>query len=168
MAWCDIKKQLVIVCFFSQIGFIKPHPLLTQILESDQNSSLIFDAFVMPTYCPPVPWTSPTFGGYIVVPTQLIRMEEGITKQRDLLDHCKVGDGWSSSTSCCQNGCMNYNSSFADQHLTFLLHGVKSRWTISIHFLCSLHNFRFFFLVYCRVKAHGRTRTQNGSGLNTT
>uniref|UniRef100_A0A8C4WZK8 DNA-directed RNA polymerase n=1 Tax=Eptatretus burgeri TaxID=7764 RepID=A0A8C4WZK8_EPTBU len=75
-----------------KIGFIKPHPMLTQILESDQNSSLIFDAFVMPTYCPPVPWTSPTFGGYIVVPTQLIRMEEGITKQRDLLDHCKEED----------------------------------------------------------------------------
>ncbi|XP_029469450.1 LOW QUALITY PROTEIN: DNA-directed RNA polymerase, mitochondrial [Rhinatrema bivittatum] len=71
-----------------QIGFIKPHPILTQILSDAAESSLTFDAFVMPMLCPPVPWTSPRFGAYILTPSKLMRYVEGAIQHQLLLEKC--------------------------------------------------------------------------------
>uniref|UniRef100_A0A452GXK6 DNA-directed RNA polymerase n=1 Tax=Gopherus agassizii TaxID=38772 RepID=A0A452GXK6_9SAUR len=71
-----------------QIGFIKPHPILTQILSSAAETTLTFDSFVMPMLCPPVPWTSPHFGAYILLPTKLMRCVEGAIQHQLLLEEC--------------------------------------------------------------------------------
>ncbi|XP_074834610.1 DNA-directed RNA polymerase, mitochondrial isoform X2 [Carettochelys insculpta] len=71
-----------------QIGFIKPHPILTQILSSAAETTLTFDSFVMPMLCPPVPWTSPHFGAYILAPTKLMRCVEGAVQHQLLLEEC--------------------------------------------------------------------------------
>ncbi|XP_069072918.1 DNA-directed RNA polymerase, mitochondrial [Pleurodeles waltl] len=60
-----------------QIGFIKPHPILTQLRSDAAETTLTFDSYIMPMLCPPVPWTSPRFGTYILTPTKLMRCVEG-------------------------------------------------------------------------------------------
>ncbi|KAG7239014.1 hypothetical protein INR49_030279 [Caranx melampygus] len=60
-----------------QIGFIKPHPILTQMQQEAMETKLTFDSYVMPMLCPPVPWTSVKFGAYLLTPTKLMRTVDG-------------------------------------------------------------------------------------------
>ncbi|XP_067414975.1 DNA-directed RNA polymerase, mitochondrial [Emydura macquarii macquarii] len=71
-----------------QVGFIKPHPILTQILLNAAETTLTFNAFVMPMLCPPVPWTSPHLGAYILISTKLMRCLEGAVQHQLLLEKC--------------------------------------------------------------------------------
>ncbi|XP_051893602.1 DNA-directed RNA polymerase, mitochondrial [Pristis pectinata] len=75
-----------------QIGFIKPHPILTQILSEAAETTLIFDSSVMPMVCPPIPWTSPRFGAYVLTPTKLMRCIEGAVQHQLLLEKCNSSD----------------------------------------------------------------------------
>ncbi|MBN3323041.1 RPOM protein, partial [Atractosteus spatula] len=86
-----LEKKLVPVLyhmytFRSNVGFIKPHPILTQIVSEAMETKLTFDSYVMPMLCPPVPWTSPRFGGYILTPTKLMRSVEGAIQHQLLLE----------------------------------------------------------------------------------
>ncbi|XP_028260251.1 DNA-directed RNA polymerase, mitochondrial [Parambassis ranga] len=72
-----------------QIGFIKPHPILTQILQAAMETKLTFDSYVMPMVCPPVPWTSAKFGAYLLTPTKLMRTVDGATQHEVLLEQCQ-------------------------------------------------------------------------------
>uniref|UniRef100_H3ATV4 DNA-directed RNA polymerase n=1 Tax=Latimeria chalumnae TaxID=7897 RepID=H3ATV4_LATCH len=72
-----------------QVGFIKPHPILTQLLSEAMETTLNFDSYVMPMLCPPVPWISPKFGAYILNPTKLMRCVEGAIQHQLLLEKCK-------------------------------------------------------------------------------
>lgn len=69
-----------------QVGFIKPHPILSQILQDAMETKLTFDSYVIPTLCPPVPWTSVKFGAYLLTPTKLMRTVDGATQHESLLE----------------------------------------------------------------------------------
>ncbi|XP_048108614.1 DNA-directed RNA polymerase, mitochondrial isoform X2 [Alosa alosa] len=71
-----------------QIGFIKPHPILTQLQSEALETRLTFDSYVMPMLCPPVPWTSPRFGAYLLTPTKLMRSVEGAVQHQLRLEKC--------------------------------------------------------------------------------
>nr|XP_060641053.1 DNA-directed RNA polymerase, mitochondrial [Anolis sagrei ordinatus] len=71
-----------------QIGFIRPHPILTRLLLDAAETSLAFETFVIPMLCPPVPWVSPHFGAYVFAPTKLMRYVEGAHQHQILLDRC--------------------------------------------------------------------------------
>uniref|UniRef100_A0AAY4CEM7 DNA-directed RNA polymerase n=1 Tax=Denticeps clupeoides TaxID=299321 RepID=A0AAY4CEM7_9TELE len=71
------------------VGFIKPHPVLTQMLSGAMETKLTFDSYVMPMLCPPVPWTSPQFGAYLLTPTKLMRTVEGAIQHQLLLEKCQ-------------------------------------------------------------------------------
>ncbi|XP_076880297.1 DNA-directed RNA polymerase, mitochondrial [Brachyhypopomus gauderio] len=73
-----------------QIGFIKPHPILTQMQLEAMETKLTFDSYVMPMLCPPVPWTSVKSGSYLLTPTRLMRTVEGAVQHQLLLE--KVQD----------------------------------------------------------------------------
>uniref|UniRef100_UPI00398F7099 DNA-directed RNA polymerase, mitochondrial isoform X2 n=1 Tax=Pristiophorus japonicus TaxID=55135 RepID=UPI00398F7099 len=75
-----------------QIGFIKPHPILTQILSEAAETTLIFDSCVMPMVCAPIPWTSSRLGAYVLTPTKLMRCVEGALQHQLLLEKCKSSD----------------------------------------------------------------------------
>nr|XP_006640104.1 PREDICTED: DNA-directed RNA polymerase, mitochondrial [Lepisosteus oculatus] len=88
-----LEKKLIPVLYHMytfrsnrQVGFIKPHPILTQIMSEAMETKLTFDSYVMPMLCPPVPWTSPRFGGYILTPTKLMRSVEGAIQHQLLLE----------------------------------------------------------------------------------
>ncbi|KAG7327569.1 hypothetical protein KOW79_009175 [Hemibagrus wyckioides] len=72
-----------------QIGFIKPHPILTQIQSEAMETKLTFDSYVIPMLCPPVPWTSAKSGAYLLTPTKLMRSVEGAIQHQLLLEKCQ-------------------------------------------------------------------------------
>ncbi|XP_034564724.1 DNA-directed RNA polymerase, mitochondrial [Notolabrus celidotus] len=72
-----------------QIGFIKPHPILTQMQQEAMETKLTFDSYVIPMLCPPMPWTSVKFGAYLLTPTKLMRAVEGATQHEVLLEKCQ-------------------------------------------------------------------------------
>ncbi|XP_039463115.1 DNA-directed RNA polymerase, mitochondrial isoform X2 [Oreochromis aureus] len=72
-----------------QIGFIKPHPILTQMQQEAMETKLTFDSYVMPMLCPPVPWSSVKFGAYLLTPTKLMRTVDGATQHEELLEKCQ-------------------------------------------------------------------------------
>ncbi|XP_051828395.1 DNA-directed RNA polymerase, mitochondrial [Antechinus flavipes] len=71
-----------------QIGFIKPHPSFSQLVADAAYTKLTFDSSVMPMLCPPMPWTSPHFGAYILHPTKLMRCLDGTVQHQQLLESC--------------------------------------------------------------------------------
>lgn len=73
-----------------KIGFVKPHPLVTQLQSRAVETELHFDVQALPTSCPPLPWTSPRFGGYVLIPTTLMRSVDMATQHQNLLDLCQV------------------------------------------------------------------------------
>ncbi|XP_055717833.1 DNA-directed RNA polymerase, mitochondrial [Salvelinus fontinalis] len=75
-----------------QVGFIKPHPILTQMQQDAMDTTLTFDSYVMPMLCPPVPWTSSKFGAYLLTPTKMMRAVEGANQHEILLEKCQDAD----------------------------------------------------------------------------
>ncbi|XP_039104024.1 DNA-directed RNA polymerase, mitochondrial isoform X2 [Hyaena hyaena] len=73
---------------FRQIGILKPHPAFTQLLATAAEHTLTFEAAEVPMLCPPVPWTSPYTGAFLLSPTKLMRSLEGTTQHQRLLDSC--------------------------------------------------------------------------------
>uniref|UniRef100_A0A673JZG5 DNA-directed RNA polymerase n=1 Tax=Sinocyclocheilus rhinocerous TaxID=307959 RepID=A0A673JZG5_9TELE len=75
-----------------KIGFIKPHPIVTQIQRVAMETKLTFDSYVMPMLCPPVPWTSPKSGAYLLTPTKLMRSTDGAIQHQLLLEKSRDED----------------------------------------------------------------------------
>uniref|UniRef100_A0A8C8WT10 DNA-directed RNA polymerase n=1 Tax=Panthera leo TaxID=9689 RepID=A0A8C8WT10_PANLE len=71
-----------------QIGILKPHPAFTQLLATAAEHTLTFEAAEVPMLCPPLPWTSPHTGAFLLSPTKLVRSVEGTTQHQRLLDSC--------------------------------------------------------------------------------
>ncbi|XP_031430295.1 DNA-directed RNA polymerase, mitochondrial isoform X1 [Clupea harengus] len=71
-----------------QVGFIKPHPILLQLQSEAMETRLTFDSYVMPMLCPPVPWTSPKFGAYLLTSTKLMRSVNGAVQHQLMLEKC--------------------------------------------------------------------------------
>ncbi|NWR36462.1 RPOM protein, partial [Tachuris rubrigastra] len=71
-----------------QVGLIKPHPIVSQIMTDAAETMLTFPSSAMPMLCPPVPWTSPHFGAFVVNDTKLMRFLEGDIQHQLLLDQC--------------------------------------------------------------------------------
>ncbi|KAM6963404.1 LOW QUALITY PROTEIN: DNA-directed RNA polymerase, mitochondrial [Aplochiton taeniatus] len=75
-----------------QVGFIKPHPILTQLQQEAMETTLTFDSYVIPMLCPPLPWTSAKFGAYLLTPTKIMRTVDGAVQHDLLLDRCQEQD----------------------------------------------------------------------------
>uniref|UniRef100_A0A672YWK9 DNA-directed RNA polymerase n=1 Tax=Sphaeramia orbicularis TaxID=375764 RepID=A0A672YWK9_9TELE len=69
-----------------QVGFIKPHPILTQMQQEATETKLTFDSYVIPMLCPPIPWTTAKFGAYLLTPAKLMRTLDGATQHEELLE----------------------------------------------------------------------------------
>ncbi|XP_025938080.1 DNA-directed RNA polymerase, mitochondrial [Apteryx rowi] len=71
-----------------QVGLLKPHPIFSQIVSDASETMLTFNSFVMPMLCPPVPWTSPHFGAFVLNDTKLMRYVDGAIQHQALLEQC--------------------------------------------------------------------------------
>ncbi|XP_043078990.1 DNA-directed RNA polymerase, mitochondrial [Puntigrus tetrazona] len=93
------EKQLIPVLYHMytfrsnrKIGFIKPHPIVTQIQRVAMETKLTFDSYVMPMLCPPIPWTSPKSGAYLLTPAKLMRSIDGAIQHQLLLEKSRDED----------------------------------------------------------------------------
>ncbi|XP_056112408.1 DNA-directed RNA polymerase, mitochondrial [Rhinichthys klamathensis goyatoka] len=75
-----------------KIGFIKPHPIVTQIQRIAMETKLTFESYVMPMLCPPVPWMSPKSGAYLLMSTKLMRATDGAIQHQLLLEKSRDED----------------------------------------------------------------------------
>ncbi|XP_074193463.1 DNA-directed RNA polymerase, mitochondrial isoform X2 [Rhinolophus sinicus] len=73
---------------FRQIGILKPHPAFMQLLAAAAERTMTFEAAEVPMLCPPLPWTSPHSGAFLLSPTKLMRSMEGTTQHQRLLEAC--------------------------------------------------------------------------------
>lgn len=71
-----------------QIGILKPHPAFMQLLATAAERTMTFEAAEVPMLCPPLPWTSPHSGAFLLSPTKLMRSMEGTTQHQRLLEAC--------------------------------------------------------------------------------
>nr|XP_012291235.1 DNA-directed RNA polymerase, mitochondrial [Aotus nancymaae] len=71
-----------------QIGFLKPHPAYVQLLATAAEPTLTFEAVDVPMLCPPLPWTSPHSGAFLLSPTKLMRAVDGTMHHQRLLENC--------------------------------------------------------------------------------
>ncbi|XP_065508325.1 DNA-directed RNA polymerase, mitochondrial [Caloenas nicobarica] len=71
-----------------QVGLIKPHPIFSQIMSDAAETTLTFNSSAIPMLCPPVPWTSPSFGAYVLNDTKLMRFVDGAVQHQLLLEQC--------------------------------------------------------------------------------
>ncbi|NXG52762.1 RPOM protein, partial [Psilopogon haemacephalus] len=71
-----------------QVGLIKPHPVFSQIILEAAETTLTFNSSAIPMLCPPVPWTSPRFGAYLLNDTKLMRFVDGVIQHQQLLEQC--------------------------------------------------------------------------------
>ncbi|XP_059244398.1 DNA-directed RNA polymerase, mitochondrial isoform X1 [Mustela nigripes] len=77
---------------FRQIGILKPHPAFIELLATAAEHTLTFEAAEVPMLCPPLPWTSPHTGAFLLSPTKLMRSLEGTVQHQRLLDSCPPAD----------------------------------------------------------------------------
>ncbi|XP_014814059.1 PREDICTED: DNA-directed RNA polymerase, mitochondrial [Calidris pugnax] len=71
-----------------QVGLIKPHPIFSQIVSDAAETLLTFNSSAIPMLCPPVPWTSPHFGAFVLNDTKLMRFVDGAFQHQLLLEQC--------------------------------------------------------------------------------
>uniref|UniRef100_A0A8C5KE54 DNA-directed RNA polymerase n=1 Tax=Jaculus jaculus TaxID=51337 RepID=A0A8C5KE54_JACJA len=81
-------QYLQLLASDTQIGILKPHPAFTQLLATAAEPTLIFEAKDMPMLCPPLPWTSPHAGAFLLSSTKLMRAVEGTRQHQRLLECC--------------------------------------------------------------------------------
>ncbi|NXR06227.1 RPOM protein, partial [Semnornis frantzii] len=75
-----------------QVGLIKPHPVFSHLISEAAETTLTFNSSAIPMLCPPVPWTSPHFGAYLLNDTKLMRFVDGVIQHQQLLEQCPLVD----------------------------------------------------------------------------
>lgn len=60
---------------------LKPHPVLSRLYRGSQQQTLVFEANMVPMLCPPLPWSTPTNGGYLIIKSDLIRLPHQAIQQ---------------------------------------------------------------------------------------
>lgn len=68
-----------------QVEEIKPHPVLSRLYRATAQEELVFDVSSVPMLSPPVPWTTPLSGGYLLTKTDIIRLPTQSVQQWERL-----------------------------------------------------------------------------------
>lgn len=64
---------------------IKPDPIIVRIYKDAAREELSFETNLLPMRCPPLPWTSVTAGGFLLLETSLMRLPFSANHQQDSL-----------------------------------------------------------------------------------
>ncbi|KAK0087015.1 hypothetical protein PV325_001969 [Microctonus aethiopoides] len=78
---------------------IKPHPILSKLYRESQPETLNFDTSLIPSICPPRPWSSMHSGGYMLLKTDVIRMPLYAIQQWKRLENTPPSQLWPSLDS---------------------------------------------------------------------
>ncbi|XP_044758322.1 DNA-directed RNA polymerase, mitochondrial [Coccinella septempunctata] len=64
---------------------VKPHPVLVKLMKASVPETLSFPVDEVPMVCPPVPWTSTGNGGYLITPSEMVRLPLYAQAQKKIL-----------------------------------------------------------------------------------
>ncbi|XP_022100641.1 DNA-directed RNA polymerase, mitochondrial-like isoform X2 [Acanthaster planci] len=77
---------------FKQVGYVKPHPSLVELLQQAKKSQMPFESNLLPMLTPPIPWTSVKFGAYPLSTTKIMRCKDGTAQHQLLLEKTKSAE----------------------------------------------------------------------------
>lgn len=60
---------------------LSPNPVFVKLYRLTASKTLTFDANSIPMLCPPIPWTSPSHGGYLIQRSDLLRLPYQASQQ---------------------------------------------------------------------------------------
>lgn len=69
---------------------VKPHPVLSKVYRGSVPENLTFPSYELPMLCPPVPWSSVDLGGYLISPSDLVRLPFQAMSQKQKLAEVKT------------------------------------------------------------------------------
>lgn len=64
---------------------VRPHPVFAKLFRDAKVDTINFDANLVPMVCPPIPWTSPNNGGYLISKSDLVRLPYQFNNQTRML-----------------------------------------------------------------------------------
>lgn len=64
---------------------VKPHPILSKLYRSSIPEHLTFPTYELPMICPPMPWINVDIGGYLISPSDLVRLPYQASSQKQKL-----------------------------------------------------------------------------------
>ncbi|XP_068207915.1 LOW QUALITY PROTEIN: DNA-directed RNA polymerase, mitochondrial [Palaemon carinicauda] len=74
---------------YKSVEEIKPAPILLELYRRSARPTLIFPSYVAPMVSPPIPWTSPNSGGYLINSSNIVRLPYNAQQQK----HRMKGNG---------------------------------------------------------------------------
>ncbi|XP_071805146.1 DNA-directed RNA polymerase, mitochondrial-like [Asterias amurensis] len=77
---------------FKQVGYIKPHPSLVELLQHVKGIEMPFDSNLLPMISPPIPWCSVKFGAFPLSTTKIMRCKDGTPQHQSLLQKTKSAE----------------------------------------------------------------------------
>ena len=84
-----VHKRRIVPAFgiiYKSIGHLRyqkelrVHPTVIKLFRKACLDNLLFDINMLPMICPPTPWISPKFGGYLLTKTEFVRMPDSYQK----------------------------------------------------------------------------------------
>lgn len=69
---------------------VKPHPVLSKLYRESISEHLIFPTYELPMICPPIPWITVNTGGYLISPSELVRLPFQAINQKQKMAEVKV------------------------------------------------------------------------------
>lgn len=69
---------------------VKPHPVLSKLYRESVPESLNFPTYELPMICPPLPWSSVDTGGYLISPSDLVRLPIQANSQKQKMFEVNV------------------------------------------------------------------------------
>lgn len=85
---------------------IRVHPVLSNLYLASNPETLNFASNMVPMLCPPVPWSSPTFGGYFITSSDLLRLPFQAGSQLDRLKERPPSEMYPALDALNQLGCI--------------------------------------------------------------
>lgn len=114
---------------------IKPHPILAGLFRATEPEELSFDVNLVPMACPPLPWTSPNSGGYLLVKTDFLRLPFQALQQRELVESAPEPQLYPAYDSLNQLSCVPWkvNTKVLDTMIEVFNSGGSSKLEVPEH-----------------------------------
>lgn len=85
---------------------IRIHPVVTKLYIESRPEKLSFPSNLVPMLCPPIPWISPTFGGYFITHSDLLRLPFQTGCQLDRIKNRPASELYPALDALNQLGCV--------------------------------------------------------------
>lgn len=83
---------------------IRPHPVYARLFYESKLDEMRFNTNEVPMFCPPIPWTSPTSGGYLQSRADFLRLPYDFRLQNEIVNETPTDQLYPTLDACNQLG----------------------------------------------------------------